>query len=108
VKIAGIKMSYDKEFGSYFGTTEPENYNTGKHHFKPQFRFIYISSECYPGTDKSFFYITSHIKGQMRHYRCQTWYDTDIANIFASGKTLEEAIQKFTHNFNNKIYNISK
>ncbi len=69
MKIAGVSMKYDRKFGSYFGTTSPEPYNTGKDHFKPSYRSIYVSSEMYPGTSKSFFYITSNIQGKMRLYR---------------------------------------
>ncbi len=107
MKINNVELKYDKSFGSYFGTTEPENYNTGKNHFKPTFRSIFISSEMYKGTDKSFFYITSSIHGRMRLYRCRNWFDTEIGNIFASGKTLKEAVNKFEHNFKNFIYNRS-
>jgi hypothetical protein len=105
IVINGITLKYNKEYGSYFGTTKPEPYNTGKDHFKPTFRSIYISSEMYSGTDKSFFYITSHIHGSMRLYRHRNWYDTDVANIFASGKTLEEAVVKFTNNLTHLDYN---
>lgn len=104
--IAGIPMKHDPEFGSYFGKIKPEPYNTGKDKFVPSFRTIYVSSEMYPGTDKNFIYITSNIHGKMRKYRTKNWYETEIANIYASGKTLKEAIEKFEHNFKNKIYNI--
>ena len=108
MKVAGIKLRHDKGFGSYFGTTEPENYDTGKHHFEPKFRYVYVSSKCNSGTDLPFFYITSNIAGKMRRYRCWYWYETSIANIFASGTTLEEAIKKFNRNFSHKIYNTRK
>jgi hypothetical protein len=105
IVINGIKLRYSREHGSYFGTTTPEPYDTGKDHFKPAFRSIYISSEMYKGTAKSFFYITSHIHGSMRLYRHRYWYDADIANIFASGKTLEEAVIQFTNNLTHLNYN---
>ena len=108
MRLAGVSLKYNRRFGSYYGTTRPEPYSTGKHEFRPSFRFIYVSSEMYPGTSKSFFYITSSIHGKMRRYRARTWYDTDIANIFASGKTLKEAIRKFEYNFKNKIYNVRR
>lgn len=107
MRIARVSLKKDRKFGSYYGTTKPEPFNTGKHEFKPSFRSIYVSSEMYPGTGKSFFYITSGIHGKMRRYRTRTWYDTEVGNIFASGKTLAEAVRKFTHNFRNKIYNRS-
>jgi hypothetical protein len=105
IVINGIALKYNKEFGSYFGTTKPEPYNVGKHHFKPTSRSIYISSEMYKGAAKSFFYITSYIHGSMRLYRHRYWNDTEVGNIFASGKTLEEAVMQFTHKLSNLIYN---
>ncbi len=105
MKIAGVNLRYDRKFGSYYGTTSPEPYSTGKDEFKPSFRSIFVSREAYPGTSKSFFYITSHIHGRMRRYRTRNWYSTEVANIFASGKTLKEAARKFAHNLKNKIYN---
>ena len=105
IVINGITLKYDEGFGSYYGTTTPEPYGVGKHHFKPTFRSIYVSSEMYSGTDKSFFYITSHIHGSMRLYRHKYWYDVDIANIFASGKTLDEAVAKFTNSLTHLDYN---
>jgi hypothetical protein len=103
-----ILMKYDPSFGSYFGTTAPEPYPTGKNHFKPSFRSIFISGEMYPGTDRSFFYITSSIHGEMRLYKHRDWFDTEVGNIFVSGKTREEAIKKFEHNLKNLIYNKSR
>jgi len=105
MRIAGVNLKYDRKFGSDYGTTKPEPYDTGKHEFKPSFRSIFVSSKVYPGTSKSFFYITSSIHGKMRRYRTRTWYDTDVGNIFASGKTLADAVRKFSYNFKNRIYN---
>jgi len=105
MRVAGINLRLDRKFGSYFGTTRPEPYNTGKDEFIPSFRSIFVSSEMYPGTRKSFFYVTSSIHGKMRRYRARTWFDTEVGNIFASGKTRAEAIKKFAHNFRHKIYN---
>jgi len=103
--IDGVKLRKDKTFGSYFGTTEPEPYSIGKNHFVPKYRYIYISSEMYPKTDKNFVYITSNIVGSMRLYRHKNWFDTNIANIFASGKTLSEAVVNFEVKFKAKEYN---
>jgi len=105
MKINDIKLKYDKSFGSYFGTTKAEKYNTGKNHFKPLYRIIYISSPMYPKTKKNFYYITSSIVGKMRLYKHRTWFDTEIGNIFASGKTLKKVVKKFEHNLSNYIYN---
>jgi len=105
MKIAGVNLRYDRKFGSYYGTTKPEPYDTGKHEFRPSFRSIYVSSEMYQGTSKSFFYVTSSIHGKMRPYRARTWHDAEVGNIYASGKTLADAVRKFTYKFKNKIYN---
>lgn len=105
MRIAGVNLKFDRRSGSYYGTTRPEPYNTGKHEFKSSFRDIYVSSEMYPRTGRSFFYITSDIHGRMRRYRTRTWYATEVGNIFASGKTLKEAVRRFEHNFKSKIYN---
>jgi len=105
MRIAGVNLKFDRRFGSYYGTTRPEPYNTGKHEFKPSFRSIYVSSEMYPKTSRSFFYVTSSIHGKMRRYRARTWWDTEVGNIFASGKTLKEAVRRFERDFKNKIYN---
>ena len=105
MKIAGVNMKYNRKYGSYYGTTKPEPYSTGKDHFIPSFRSIYVSSEMYPGTSRSFFYVTSNIHGKMRQYRHRDWFSTDIANIFASGKTLKSAVTAFERNFRSKIYN---
>lgn len=105
MRVGGVSLKFDRKFGSYFGKTSPEPYSTGKHEFKPSFRSIYVSSEMYPGTKKSFFYITSGIHGKMRRYRTRTWYETEVANVFASGKTLKEAVRKFEYNFKHKVYN---
>ena len=107
MKIAGVTMKYDRSFGSYYGTTKPEPYSTGKNHFIPSYRSIYVSSEMYPGTSKSFFYITSSIHGKMRLYRHHDWNVADVANIFASGKTLKGAVKEFERKFKGKIYNRS-
>ena len=105
MRVAGVNLKHDRKFGSYYGTTRPEPYSTGKDHFKPAFRSIYVSSEANPGTSKSFFYITSHIHGKMRLYRHRDWFSTDIANIFAGGKTLKSAVAKFERAFRSKTYN---
>jgi len=107
MKIAGVSMKYNRKFGSYYGTTSPEPYSTGKNSFKPSFRSIYVSSEMYPGTSKSFFYVTSDIHGKMRLYRHRDWNDANVANIFAHGKTLKAAIASFERKFKSKTYNRS-
>ena len=107
MKVANVSLKFDKGFGSYFGTTVAEPYNIGKNHFKPLYRSVYISSEMYPSTEKNFIYITSSIHGRMRLYRHRNWFDAEIGNIFASGKTLNEAIKKFEYNFKHKTYNKS-
>jgi len=73
---------------------------------KPE-RDVYIG-HMYPNQpDKEFWYITSHIKFKARKYRGRTSYEAEILNIFGSGKTLEDAMTRFEHNFRNKIYNVT-
>ena len=92
--ISGLELSV-------FGTIDAENYDVGKNHFEPRYRSVYFG-EAVGG-----FYITSSIHGKMRLYRCRKTEDTQIANIFGKGKTIEAALKDFAHNFKNKIYNKS-
>jgi hypothetical protein len=86
--------------GTYrWGYKSPEDHNTGKNHFQPTFRDVFI------GKAKGGFYITSHIKGKMRQYRCRYWYDTSILNIFGHGSTLQAAVDSFVAYFNTRTYN---
>lgn len=103
----GFKMTHDKEFGSSFGTIKPETYNVGKNHFKPDYRFVYVSSAMYPNTSKNFYYVTSNIVGQYREYRHQEWFENELGNIFASGKTRNQAILEFVNKFKTLSYNLS-
>jgi len=97
LKKLGFNMT-DKNFG----TIKPEFYDVGKNHFKPTFRSVYVAICDWQG---GFVYITSGIVGTYRGYRCRNSYETELGNIFASGKTLTEAVKKFKYNFINKIYN---
>ncbi len=84
-----------------WGRKAPEPFNTGKNHFEPTFRDVFIAP-CQGG-----YYVTSHIHGQMRRYRCRYWNETTIVNIFGGGKTLSEAVTKFVDNFKSKTYNVN-
>lgn len=84
-----------------WGHKTPEAYDTGKNVFNPSMRDVFIAP-CKGG-----YYVTSHIRGKMRRYRCRTWNDTTIANIFGGGKTLAEAIGNFVDNFKSQTYNVS-
>ena len=85
-----------------FGRIEAEPYNVGKDHFQPFFRHVFI------GKCKGGYYVTSHINGNMRKYRCRIQYEAKIGNIFGGGKTRRQAIERFAENFRNKSYNFSK
>lgn len=85
---------------STYGTIKAEPIDTGKNHFSPKFRDVFF------GEATGGYYITSHIHGTMRQYRHRYSYETDIANIFGHGKTVEDALENFAYNFINKIYNI--
>lgn len=95
---AGFTMTQDN-----FGTIAPEPYNVGKDHFALKFRDVFIGE-----TFNHEFYVTSHIHGTMRLYRCRNSYETTIANIFGMGKTAKEAVKDFINHFTAtpKVYNI--
>ena len=89
-----------------WGKIAPEPYDVGKDHFTPEFRDVYIG-----GTFDNRFYVTSHIYGEYRKYRCRRKNSGfSIGNIFGKGKTKEEAVKNFLKNFTAvpKIYNRSK
>ena len=70
---------------SLWGNIKPEPYSVGKNHFKPYFRDVYVG-ECNGG-----YYVSSHIVGDYREYRCRRTYpNTNIANIYAWGTTMVE------------------
>ncbi len=85
-----------------FGTIKPESYSVKPDHFTPTFRTVYVADCDWRG---GFCYVTSSITGTYRGYRCRNSYDTEVGNIFASGKTRAEALAKFAENFANKKYN---
>ena len=88
--------------GTYrWGQKPPERHSTGKNHFRPWFRDVFIAKA------KGGWYVTSHIKGQMRQYRCRYWNDASILNIFGHGSTLQIAVDSFVTNFNSGTYNTS-
>ena len=86
------------------GTIPHENFDkekyVGKHHFKPEKRDVFL------GISKYAWYVTSHIKGVRRRYRCRTEYDSQILNIFAYDENPVEAVKKFLHLWQNKTYNL--
>ena len=94
LKKLGFDMSHET-----WGTIEAEPYDVGKNHFTPRWRDVFLG-KCLNG-----YYVTSHIKGMMRHYRCRQAYEVDIGNIFGGGATLKEAFDKWEANFRNKVYN---
>lgn len=102
----GFKMHvYEGVESPQFATIAAESYSVGKNHFTPRSRHVYVSTAMYPTTIKNFYYITSNISGMYRGYRCKNSYETEIGNIYASGKTVKEALELFVYNFTHKIYN---
>ena len=94
---AGFEMT-----SNVYGTITPEPYNVGKDHFTPNQRNVFIGE-----TFNHHFYVTSHIYGAMRGYRCRnTEHGVKIGNIFGMGKTAIEATKDFIKNFQAKNYNI--
>lgn len=74
----------------------------GKNHFIPNgYRGVFLG-EAVDG-----FYVTSHIRGTYRGYRCRNETpDHDTANIFGHGKTQKEALENFIQNYNKNSFNI--
>jgi hypothetical protein len=81
----------------------------GKNHFSPYgYRSLFIGT-CLWSEGGMGFYATSDIRGIYRRYRA--WYEDtsyDLANIFASGKTLEDCVNNFIDNYNGLTYNESR
>ena len=80
----------------FWGTIEAEPCDSGKDSFTPLYRDVFI------GRAKGGWYITSHIKGTYRRYRCRNEQQVCRANIFGGGTTLEEALTEFVVHFNRR------
>lgn len=101
LKQLGFIFSHPK-INPNWGTHAAEPYNVGKDHFYPIYRDVFI------GKAKGGYYVTSHIHGNMRQYRCRNTYQRRIANIYGGGSTLQEAIREFCTNFISRTYNTQK
>ncbi len=93
-----------------FGSKPAEFYNVSPDHFTPIFRHVWISNKNphFDPVTKNRFHVSSSIKGTYRRFRAKNSFETDLANIFGLGKTLEEAVKDFVSKFNSKTYNVSK
>jgi hypothetical protein len=92
-----------------WGKKEAEPYSNDlikNNHWQPRYRDVFIAFDYPIGGP----YITSSIWGKFRRKRARLYnaHDCEIANIFASGKDLPEAVKNFVIAFNNKDYNVSK
>lgn len=98
LKDAGF--AFTSEDFPTFGTIKAEHVDFGKDYVVCHFRDVFLAKV------ENEYYVTSHIICDYRRYR---WRETErgmkVANIFASGKTAEEAAQKFVDNFKAKRYN---
>src|SRR5258708_11252687 len=101
-KLKSLGFSFGISDHPNYGTIAPEAYNTGRNHFSPASRDIFISRV------PTGFYITSDIYGDFRAYRGRTTYRTKVGNNFGGGKTLAEGLSVFVQNFTNKTYNVTK
>jgi hypothetical protein len=63
-------------------------------------RYVYISDEMYPNTDKNFRYAIIETPCNVRNYRCKRWNESVIDKVFTSGKTDEELIENIRNLFN--------
>ena len=66
-------------------------------------RDIYVSTQMYRGSNKSFYYITSHLKTLQRRKWTQRYEEIKLKNIFGSGITLEDALNDFEQDWNKKM-----
>jgi hypothetical protein len=92
----------------HWGTMPPEEFTNDLiacNHWKPSGRDVYIANRYDKGV-----YITSSIHGMFRRYKARYYneYRREFGNIFAYGKTLQEAVKNFIRDFTNKNYNVSK
>jgi len=113
-----IKMLEDigfiKQGESFFvadiGTDDLKNIleRISPNHFSPNGNRSLFLGHMYPNTEKEFWYATSNIQGTYRGYRCRNTYNSyDTGNIFASGKTCLECVERFIDNYITLSYNIS-
>ena len=90
------------KLSGHFGTIKAEPYDLRPDHFTPKMRDVFFAKA------KGGWYVTSHIYGTIRHYRCRNTDETTVANIFGLGKTLPKAIADFKTNFTSKTYNVRR
>lgn len=85
-----------------YGSIAPEPYDVGRDHFTPSRRTVFV------GKAKGGYYVTSHIHGMMRPYRCRRVGEATVGNVFGKGKTKREAVMDFLRNFTAtpKVYNV--
>jgi len=71
------------------------------HHFQASStRGAYVAHMYADDPEKSFWYITSNLRGDYRGYKCRNvTQDFDTANIFGSGKTFLDAATAFVENY---------
>jgi len=55
---------------------------------------LFISTELYKGTDKSFFYAILSQDAQVRQYKKQKFVKEEFSKTFVSGKTVKQVIDK--------------
>lgn len=68
-------------------------------------RYIYVSGEMYPNTDKNFVYVNVWTKGLRRLYRCKTWFDVELFKEHFSAKTYDLLFEMFVQKYNNILGN---
>jgi len=108
-KLESLGFQFLPENGRW-GTIEAEPYTNDlikNNHWSVKYRSVYISSLNHRVTGDNFYYITSSIHGKYRRNRARKYneWNREFANIFVSGKTLEETINKFLEDFETKRYN---
>jgi hypothetical protein len=84
------------EGNSIFGvkTQEIKEYrNSEKSLIREGNRYIFVSSEMYPNTDRNFRYAIIETKGTIRPYRCKNTHEIDIDKRYASGVTDDKLLE---------------
>jgi hypothetical protein len=105
----GFHMGADDKNVTSWGQMEAEPFDIGKDHVVTEpYPNVIIGGPCrnvFIGQAVNGWYVTSHIRFSCRRYRCRRIELREIKNIFGGGKTLEEAVNNFVHNFKTKTYN---
>ena len=106
-KLPQFSWTYDKDFGSYFGSIIVNTIEKRINNDLYQFGCIYcyISSRMYGSSERSFIYATCSQKAQVRLYRKKMFFAKDTNKICITDKKIQGVIDKFVEQIDvNKFY----